>query len=448
MYHRTRVRLIDGFWFGGIDVTAQPVALPHPLTTGVQAIEAALSDMSIDSWDGLDETEVKILVEKLMRIGARVAAHQSAGTRVLDESGLARRSGASSTGALLAGSFGGDRAAGERLVRTGQLLAQAGKVEQALADGTVSERQAKAIAGAVSSLPDGVSDVQKQQCQDVLIADAQELTAKDLERRALRVTDIFKPADQADANENASLQERERRAWAKSSFEMWDNRDGTHSGRFTLPEAQADMLRTAVNAISAPRRDHLHDHQIVDQPAGADRLGRGFAELASHLPTEGLPQGGATGATLVVRFDYQTLIEGIKPATLSTGTRISAGQARQLACRMGLIPEVFGGTSVPLDMGRTKRLFTPHQKLAIAARDGGCTAPWCDRPPEWTEVHHFRQPWATGGTTNLDDGMLVCSHDHHVLHDQGWNIRLAADDVIEWQAPGTTEWQRNRRWRT
>jgi len=434
-------------------VTAQPVAqlraLPHPLTAGVQAIEAALSDMSIDGWDGLDATEVKVLVEKLMRIGARVAAHQSAGTRVLDESGLARRSGASSTGALLAGSFGGDRAAGERLVRTGRLLAEAGRVEQALADGQVSERQAKAIAGAISSLPGDVTDAQKQQCQDVLIKDAQELTAKDLERRALRVTDVFKTPDQADADENATLAERERRAWATSSFEMWDNRDGTHSGRFTLPEAQADMLRTAVNAISAPRRDHLHHHPTAPesaQPAGADRLGRGFAELANHLPTDGLPQGGATGATLVVRFDYTTLIEGIKPATLSTGTRLSAGQARQMACRMGLIPEVFAGQSVPLDMGRSKRLFTPAQKLAIAARDRGCTAPWCDRPPEWTEVHHHRQPWAKGGTTDLADGMLVCSHDHHILHDQGWNIRLAHDNVIEWQPPDSHEWQRNPRW--
>jgi len=73
------------------------VALPHPLTVGVQAIEAALSGMAVDSWDGLDETQVKVLVEKLMRVQARIAAHQAAGTRVLDESGLARRSGASST---------------------------------------------------------------------------------------------------------------------------------------------------------------------------------------------------------------------------------------------------------------------------------------------------------------------------------------------------------------
>jgi len=422
-------------------------ALPNPLTAGVQAIEAALSSMSIESWDGLDETVLKEMAERLMRVEARVRAHSAAVIRVIEESGLAKRSGASSTGALLAGSFGGDRAAGERLVRTGQLLAQAGRVEQALADGHVSERQAKAIAGAISTLPGDVTDMQKQQCQDALIHDAQDLTAKDLERRALRVTDVFKTPDQADADENATLQERERRAWAKSSFEIWDNRDGTHSGRFTLPEAQADMLRTAVNAISAPRRDHLHHRPTeIDQPAGADRLGRGFAELASHLPTEGLPQGGATGATLVVRFDYQTLVHGIKPATLSTGTRISAGQARQMACRMGLIPEVFDGKTIPLDMGRTKRLFTPAQKLAIAARDRGCTAPWCDRPPEWTEVHHFRQPWAAGGTTNLADGMLVCSHDHHVLHDQGWNIRLSDDGIIEWQAPGTSHWQRNTRW--
>lgn len=423
-------------------MTAQPVALPHPLTAGVQAIEAALSGMAVEGWDGLDEAALKEMAERLMRAEARVRAHSAAVTRVIDESGLARRSGAASTGALLAGSFGGDRAAGDRLVKTGQLLAQADRVGQALADGVVSERQAKAIAGAIANLPDEVSPFQRRQCQDVLIRDARTLTAKDLERRALRVTDVFKTPSEADADENTTLEERERCAWQRSSFEIWDNRDGTHSGRFTLPEAQADMLRTAVNAISAPRREHLHD-----QPAGADRLGRGFAELASHLPTDGLPAGGATGATLVVRFDYDTLLKGIKPATLSTGTRISAGEARLMACRTGIIPEVFGGASVPLDLGRTKRLFTPAQKLAIAARDRGCTAPWCDRPPEWTEVHHFRRPWAAGGTTDLADGTLACAADHRRAHEEGWHLRLNPDGVIEWRHPEQQpDWQHNPRW--
>jgi len=423
-------------------VTAQPVALPHPLTAGVEAIEAALDSMSVHGWDGLDDTVLKDVAERLMRVEARVRAHSAAVTRVIDESGLAQRSGASSTGALLAGSFGGDRAAGDRLARTGKLLAEVGRVEQALADGVVSERQAKAIAGAISSLPDDVSEAQRTRCQDVLIQDAQKLTAKDLERRAQRVTDVFKPPAEADADENANLEQRERRAWAKSSFEMWDNRDGTHSGKFTLPEAQADMLRTAVDAISAPRRNHLHE-----RPDGTDRLGRAFAELVSHLPTDGLPDGGASGATLVVRFDYDTLVKGIKPATLSTGTRLSAGEARLMACRLGVIPEVFGGKSVPLDQGRAKRLFTPAQKLAITARDRGCSAPWCDKPPEWTEVHHYRRPWAQGGSTDLDDGTLVCSSDHRRLHEEGWQLRLH-DDVIEWRhRDRQPEWRSNPRWR-
>ncbi|MFI5428307.1 hypothetical protein [Aeromicrobium sp. UC242_57] len=64
----------------------------------------------------------------------------------------------------------------------------------------------------------------------------------------------------------------------------------------------------------------------------------------------------------MVRFDYDTLVNGVKAATLSTGTRISASQARLMACNLGLIPQVFGGKSLPLDHGHEQRLFTKARK--------------------------------------------------------------------------------------
>lgn len=72
---------------------------------------------------------------------------------------------------------------------------------------------------------------------------------------------------------------------------------------------------------------------------------------------------------------------GLGAATLDTGTRISAGQARRLACATGIIPMVLDGDSVPTDLGRERRLFTKHQKIALAHRYHGCAATGCDRPP-------------------------------------------------------------------
>lgn len=148
------------------------VPLPHSLAVAVELIEGALDRMPSGAWDGLDAAEVKVLVERLMRVEARVKAQQIAAARVLESSGLAKRLGARSTGAMLAGSFGGDQRAGDQMVRAGRALAQATRTEQALASGTISQPQAEVIAAGIGDLPDDTTDSQKQACEDTLIGDA------------------------------------------------------------------------------------------------------------------------------------------------------------------------------------------------------------------------------------------------------------------------------------
>ncbi|WP_345761064.1 HNH endonuclease signature motif containing protein [Diaminobutyricibacter sp. McL0608] len=87
---------------------------------------------------------------------------------------------------------------------------------------------------------------------------------------------------------------------------------------------------------------------------------------------------------------------------------------------------MFGGASEVLDVGRARRLFTGSQRVALAERDGGCRWPGCDRPPSWTEAHHI-DPWAAGGRTDLDDGVLLCRHHHLLLHNNGWRVVRARD---------------------
>lgn len=270
----------------------------------------------------------------------------------------------------------------------------------------------------------------------------------------MRITDQFKPTPDVDQIENQTLREREKTAWKRSEFWLVNDGDGTVRGGFRMPEAQGDMLLAAIQKISAPRRDHLRDHPAADDSVydrdlqHRTRLGMGFAELAGHLPTDKLPGRGGLGATLMVRFDHETLIRGIKPATLSTGTRISAGQARQMACNLGLIPQVFNGKSLPLDHGHEQRVFTREQRRAMDNRDGGCTFPGCDRPPEWCEAHHWNVPWANGGETRLTDAVLICPFHHRTIHQDDWAVRMSpADGHAEFRSPGSDTWRRNERWR-
>jgi hypothetical protein len=117
---------------------------------------------------------------------------------------------------------------------------------------------------------------------------------------------------------------------------------------------------------------------------------------------------------VVVTVDEQRLRDGVGTAALSTGDDVSAAEARRIACNAGILPIVLGGGSAVLDLGRTARLFDKTQRVALAARDGGCAFPGCDRPPARTEAHHVT-PWACGGKTDVANGALLCGFHHRLV---------------------------------
>jgi hypothetical protein len=67
-----------------------------------------------------------------------------------------------------------------------------------------------------------------------------------------------------------------------------------------------------------------------------------------------------------------------------------------------------GGTPKPSFVFRPR---SPHrlgsQRVVLYAKDRGCTAPGCDVPGYWTEVHHV-DDWARGGRTDIDKLTLAC----------------------------------------
>jgi hypothetical protein len=133
---------------------------------------------------------------------------------------------------------------------------------------------------------------------------------------------------------------------------------------------------------------------------------------------------------VVVTIDLETLREGVGSATVEDGTRITAAQARRLACQAGIIPAVLGGESQPLDLGRTRRLFTPAQRTALALRQPTCRADGCTVPATWCEAHHAGTPWSQGGRTDLAQGMLLCPWHHHRAHDPTYTTDRLADGSL------------------
>ena len=88
-----------------------------------------------------------------------------------------------------------------------------------------------------------------------------------------------------------------------------------------------------------------------------------------------------------------------------------------------IIPVVLGSKGEPLDLGRSRRLFSPAQRKAMALRDRGCRGEGCSVPARRCEAHHD-QPWALGGKTNIKDGRFYCNWHHHLAHDPRYQATL------------------------
>ncbi|MEA4945393.1 MAG: DUF222 domain-containing protein [Propionicimonas sp.] len=429
-------------------MVAQPVESSQ-LEARLSQLHALVAAIPLAAYSDQTPAEARRTAMALRTLESMLRTHVSAAVRAVDRLVPTRQASQ-----LLAGDFGLDAATAHREIKDARVLAAASAAERAAADGRISLPHAMVIGAALRQLPEQVNPEQRRLAEAQLIVDAASLSPKDLTTRARRITELYDEVEAVDAYEDQLLTRAETRARSRASLSMWDNHDGTWQGRFVLPELQARMLKTVVDAFAAPRRSHLEQLRLsrleraraeVENDKPYDRkAGEALMALIEHLPTDGLPTTGGTPARIVITID-EAKLRSATPATLATGERISAGQLRRLACSHGILPAVLGGAGIPVELGRSQRLFSAAQRDALAVMDGGCVAPGCDRPPAWCEAHHGGLPFADGGKTDLNQGYLLCSAHHHDAHQRKWRFRRAPDGRAE--VDRGRGWERHHRYR-
>ncbi|GAB6986319.1 HNH endonuclease signature motif containing protein [Nocardioides pyridinolyticus] len=267
-------------------------------------------------------------------------------------------------------------------------------VRTALAAGDLLTDQARVIAHALDTLPSDLDPATVVKAEQHLVTAAREHDAKTLRILGRRLLEVVAP-EVADAHEAALLVKEERDAVAGTRLTLRDNGKGRYVGTFDIPTFHGAALLKLLLGDTANRQQH-----------GPSRLGRAFCELIE----------GKVETTLVVTMTYESLIGDLEQAgLLETGDKISPAMARRLACEAKIRPAVLGGRSEVLDLGRSRRLHSQAQRIAIGIRDRHCTEPGCDWPPSMCHVHHDH-PWAHGGKTDLDNGRLLCPRHHARLH--------------------------------
>jgi hypothetical protein len=83
--------------------------------------------------------------------------------------------------------------------------------------------------------------------------------------------------------------------------------------------------------------------------------------------------------------------------------------------------------------GHTHRIFTAGQRLAMIARDHGCSFPGCTVGPAWCEAHHV-EPFVLGGKTSVDNGTLLCGYHHAHFERLGFECTMI-DGHPHWIPP-------------
>jgi hypothetical protein len=163
------------------------------------------------------------------------------------------------------------------------------------------------------------------------------------------------------------------------------------------------------------------------------RTGPGTHGLGAEESGTGSPAGPATNVG-----------PGSDPASTTTRTGaigtgsfvftgpVAATTLRKIACDADIIPALLGTHGEILDLGRKTRLFTTAQRTALTARDQGCTFPNCTIPAPWCEAHHVTY-WSHDGPTNLNNGALLCTHHHHLVHKEQWTV--TTQNGVPWYTP-------------
>jgi hypothetical protein len=352
---------------------------------------------------------------------------------------VAAESGARDAGAWLAHETRGDRREQQRDLRLGAALAERWhRLASGLATGSVNLAQTRVLVHALEQLPDDVPAEVVAMAEEQLVAYAAEFGPSELRVLGRRILDVVAP-EVGEAAEARALEAEERQAAERTVLTLTPCGDGTTRIRGRMPDAAAHRLATYLDAFTSPRRVSTGSTTESGSPGRGDgpvdrRRGEALCALLEHLDPEKLPDHGGDATTVMVTMTLDQLRSELATAGVISADdlRVSAGEMRRLACTAGIIPVVLGGKSEVLDLGRTSRLFSRAQRKGLRIRDRRCRARGCTMPATWCEAHHLK-PWALGGKTDLEDGVLLCPFHHHRAHDSTYDMSRAPDGDLEFR---------------
>jgi hypothetical protein len=293
-------------------------------------------------------------------------------------------------------------------------------VAAAQAAGVISEEHAKVVIRGIDELPVAVQVEHGADVEARLVGEARRFDPSVLARLARHVVDVLDPdgtlADDAD---------HERRRTATLS----GNRDGSGELHAHLTPAAFAQWQAVLDPLAAPRPS---DADGEDPRSAGQRMHDALADTAVRLLASGtLPATGGSPATVLLTMTLDQLENRTGLVTTAHSGAVSVADALRIAGEAQVVPVVIDNEGV-LAFGQGRRVASTGQRLALAARDGGCCFPGCDAPPGWAQAHHVLG-WIDGGSTDLDNLCLLCGYHHREFEKRGWTVVMK--EGLPWWTP-------------
>jgi hypothetical protein len=375
----------------------------HPVLACAATIEAALQDVAGVEPAFMRTSEKADALLALTRAQTALAALRMRIIAAAED--VAEETGARDVAAWLAHeTHASPRACRAELHLAAALDARWTRLAAAVAGGSVNLAQAEVIARSLDELPDDLDPDLLVKAEVYLVDAAKHHRPEQLRVLGRKLLDVIAP-DVGEAEEAKQLAREEERAWETTSLTLTRRGEGTTRLSGILPDAAAVRLETYLDAYTSPRQNRVVEQRgttAASRPRSRGRdagavvettipqhraRGQAFVALLEHLDPAKLPAHGGDATTVIVTIDRDALTKDLGTAgLLGTDEKITAADARRLACNAQILPAVLGGKSEILDLGRSHRLYSKGQRRALRLRDQKCRADGCTIPATWCEV--------------------------------------------------------------
>ncbi|WP_421740268.1 DUF222 domain-containing protein [Cellulomonas sp.] len=408
-------------------------------TVGVQAMAARVRDATASlaavardarGWTGSDRASVLALLRVSEAALAEARAHLLVAGRDAGDSVRPGDRSFETAHARVTRSGLGEAA---RVVRQADVLVSMGTVAAGVRDGAVPlghlDELARVAAGAS---PEMAAALRTTEAQKVVVEMARSASRPDFARTLARWVAAQDPAG-LQATHDAQHRER--------FFIVSAQSDGVFlKGR--LDRVAGETLRVALDAMGQYGDDTRSPGQASadaltmlaelacagsapvpatgeDDPAVSARPGAmSRPHLSLLVPAETVAEllahqrSGVDAACAPIALPWGT----VPPATMEDGTPVPMSELATALCGADITRVVMSAESLPLDVGRSKRLFTTAQRRAAVVRDGQCTWNGCAQYASRCEVHHLRWWDRDRGDTTISNAALLCKHHHSEVH--------------------------------